>query len=98
MLLAGFEPTTTVPKTVMISISPQEQYAYRTRETRDKKLVRLPGIEPEPRPWQGRVLPLNHSRSEEIISYFNRLVNSLWRANIRDCRDTYLRSSLRAVV
>jgi hypothetical protein len=24
--------------------------------------VRLPGIEPGSRPWQGRVLPLNHSR------------------------------------
>lgn len=28
----------------------------------NSNLVRLPGIEPEPRPWQGRVLPLNHSR------------------------------------
>ena len=28
--------------------------------------VRVPGIEPESRPWQGRVLPLNHTR----IVYF----------------------------
>ena len=25
-------------------------------------VVRAPGIEPESRPWQGRVLPLNHAR------------------------------------
>ncbi len=26
-------------------------------------LVRVPGIEPESHPWQGRVLPLNHTRN-----------------------------------
>ncbi len=29
--------------------------------------VRVPGIEPESRPWQGRVLPLNHTRNNLII-------------------------------
>ena len=29
--------------------------------------VRLPGIEPGSRPWQGRVLPLNHNRFEREI-------------------------------
>ncbi len=34
--------------------------------------VRAPGIEPESRPWQGRVLPLNHARNIEhyILNLF----------------------------
>jgi hypothetical protein len=36
--------------------------AFDSRQQELAFLVRLPGIEPESRPWQGRVLPLNHSR------------------------------------
>ncbi len=32
-------------------------------------LVRLPGIEPESDPWQGPVLPLNHSRNGDSIPF-----------------------------
>ncbi len=30
--------------------------------------VRVSGIEPESRPWQGRILPLNHTRNVLIYS------------------------------
>ncbi len=29
--------------------------------------MRAPGIEPESRPWQGRVLPLNHARNFKTL-------------------------------
>ncbi len=48
----GFEPGITVPKTVVISISPRVQNFS----------VRVGGIEPPTLPWQGSILPLNHTR------------------------------------
>ena len=33
--------------------------------------MRVPGIEPESRPWQGRVLPLNHTRS---VIFFHQII------------------------
>lgn len=38
--------------------------------------VRVPGIEPESRPWQGRVLPLNHTRiTDTLLSYTKAIKN-----------------------
>ena len=54
MLPAGLEPTTTDPKSVMISISPRELDLIVP--------VRPEVIETSPVPWQGTVLPLNHGR------------------------------------
>ncbi len=59
MLPPGFEPRTTASKAGMISISLRELIVIVHQKM---KTVRLPGIEPESHPWQGRVLPLNHSR------------------------------------
>ncbi len=44
---------------------------FRT-ENRFKKRVRTPRIELGSRPWQGRILPLNHVRSEHCCSCFMR--------------------------
>ena len=33
--------------------------------------MRVPGIEPESRPWQGRVLPLNHTRVKDFSARLN---------------------------
>jgi hypothetical protein len=56
--LAGIEPTSLVPKTSTLSIKLQGQYCYPTRFL----YVRVGRIELPSHPWQGRVLPLNHTR------------------------------------
>ena len=43
----------------------------RLRGYRAEKLERDKGIEPSPRPWQGRVLPLYESRLQETAQQLN---------------------------
>ena len=50
--LARFGPA--AAKFAAMQIAPKDDFL--------REVVRLPGIGPESRPWQGRVLPLNHSR------------------------------------
>ena len=48
--------------------------------------MRVPGIEPESRPWQGRVLPLNHTRNNKHTTLYLKKHKIVLRRSI-ECRE-----------
>ncbi len=53
---------------INITVPPQGGTCMQT--SRMQSAMRLPGIEPGSRPWQGRILPLNHNRGCKISRHF----------------------------
>src|SRR3989344_9243377 len=55
----------TVPEAEILNVRSWKEgyFSYWFLDFLLSKFMRVPGIGPESRPWQGRVLPLNHTRS-----------------------------------
>lgn len=50
--------------------------------------MRLQGIEPWSRPWQGRILPLNHSRKRVVNEYDYQYSENVYKSNIKNEEST----------